>query len=710
MNASNLPLPRILVIDDAAPILADFRKILCPASTALPGLRSTASALFGDPEPSGTPAPSFAVDCASQGEEGLALLQRALAEGRPYAAAFVDMRMPPGWDGLETIRHLWAADPSLQVVICTAYSDYSWEQVVRSIGQSDSLLFLKKPFDNIEVLQLAHALTKKWEVTRRDRDRLAQLDEAVRTRTAELRAAEERFSQAFNACPLPQAIQDLETGEVLEINTAHESSSGLTRTKILGLTPETCGLGLDPLRWRGLLTKLKSGETIDEWPFTFRGPVGPPREFRCSGRAVTIAGRPCAVWVFRDVTDQIHLEQQFRQAQKMEAVGQLAAGVAHDFNNLLTVILSYTSFALEDSSVSEPHRTGLSQVCAAAQRAAALTRQLLVFSRRQITNPEPLDLGETLTNLRKMLDRLLPERITLEWQCSPDLPLVTADAANLEQIVMNLVVNARDAIPAAGKIRLGLRAITLHPGDTGRHPDARAGRFVCLTVADNGTGMDESVLARIFEPFFTTKNVGEGTGLGLSTVYGIVHQHEGWIEVDSTPNAGTTFSVFFPAIADQVSPAVVSPADGEAGSTSAGRGEHILLAEDEPFVRETAHLVATRAGYRVTLAVDGPSAIRAWSTTTVPFDLLLTDMVMPNGMTGAELAAKLRAENPRLKVVLSTGYSNDLLEQGAQALEGARLLLKPYDSTELLQALREALDARPAPAAEAPPALARPLV
>ena len=677
--------PRVLVIDDTVEIHRDFIKILRPPVLSDPAFLAANASLFGDAPP--PTAARFDVDCASQGQEGLAKVVQAVAEHRPYAVAFVDMRMPPGWDGLETVRHLWAVDPALQIVICTAFSDHSWGQLIEGLGQSDSLLILKKPFDNIEVLQLVNALAKKWAITRLDREHIATLDAAVLHRTAELREAETRFTQAFDANPMPQVIQDLETGRIIEVNNAHEKFSDMTRAQILGATPETFGYGLDPQRWQVLIQSLRAGRAIDEWPFVFSVPGRPPRELRCSGRAVTIAGRLCAVWVLRDVTEQAHLERQLRQAQKMEAVGELAAGVAHDFNNLLTVILSYTSFALDDATLPAEHRDGLAQVLAAGKRAAALTRQLLIFSRRQISHPEALDLGALLSNLRAMLVRLLPERIKLEGQWDEILPRVFGDPANLEQIVMNLVVNARDAISRAGSIRLGLTAVTLTAEDTRRHPDGRGGNFLCLTVADNGRGMAPAVLAHMFEPFFTTKDVGHGTGLGLSTVHTIVRQHEGWIEVESAVNVGTTFSVFLPALKEPGSRGATAEPFKTATAPPLGRGERILLVEDEQSVRDTVRIVASRAGYNVTTAVDGPNALQAWAEAGQPFDLLLTDMVMPNGLTGTELALKLRALHPGLKVILSTGYSEELLKQGANHLADARLLLKPYGSTQLLEVL-----------------------
>jgi signal transduction histidine kinase/CheY-like chemotaxis protein len=513
----------------------------------------------------------------------------------------------------------------------------------------------------------------------------------VRQRTTELRAAEEKFAQAFDANPLPQVIQDLATGNFVEINSAFARLSGMQSYPIASgnFRHDSNLVGL--MRRSDLLDTLRAGQPIDELAFTLEREKEPVRELRCSSRAVVIGQRPCAVWIFRDVTEQLQLEHQFRQAQKMEAVGQLAAGVAHDFNNLLTVILSYSSFVLDDTALAAEHRTGLGQVCAAAQRAAALTRQLLVFSRRQITTTEPIDVGYTLTNLRDMLTRLLPERIRFDWRCDDDLPLVMADAANIEQIVMNLVVNARDAIVNCGTIRLRLTAITLDETDKLRHADARVGRFVCLSVSDDGKGMEPAIVARIFEPFFTTKDVGQGTGLGLSTVYGVVHQQGGWIEVTSTPGRGSSFQVFLPAIEDPNAKARANTSPGFLPALKPGRGETILLVEDDPFLRETTALVATRAGYEVTKAADGPSALKAWAESTRPFDLLLTDLMMPNGLTGIQLATQIRSQHPTLKIIFSTGYSDELLRSGASAIEKFHLLLKPYSSSALLDMLQQAL-------------------
>lgn len=682
---------RILVVDDTPSIHADFRKILALQGAEAP-LEAAETAVFGSRQTTEATG-AFRFDCALQGQDALVLVEAANAADDPYALAFVDMRMPPGWDGMETIRHLWAVDPALQIVICTAYSDYSWADTIRQLGAADNLIILKKPFDNIEVLQLAHALTRKWQLARENRARLSSLDELVRERTGALERAEECIAKAFSANPLAQAIIALDTMEVLEVNAAFRRTLELGGPEATDPASTESALRLNPMHWQALLERLTAHEAVDDFAFDYEPRPGVRLNLRCSSRQITIDGRSCAICVLRDVTDQLLLEQQLLQSQKMEAVGQLAAGVAHDFNNLLTIIQSYKGFVLSDGSLRADHRAGLAHIGAAADRATALTRQLLAFSRRQITQPTLLDLTVVLRDFRKMLVRLVPERITLEFQWGTDLPMVSADVANLEHVVMNLVVNARDALSGCGNITVSANAVTLDATAARRHRDARPGPFVCLSVADNGTGIEPSLLPRIFDPFFTTKAVGQGTGLGLSTVHGIVHQHGGWIEVTSSLGQGTVFELYFPVATGPIGPAVTPREPGETGTAPRrGNGERILIAEDDRAVRTVARAIITRAGYRVTEAVDGPSAITAWNDGGRRFDLLLTDVVMPNGYSGLELAHRLRQDDPGLKVILATGYSAELLKNDLARQGNFPVLLKPYTSEALLEAVRFALD------------------
>jgi signal transduction histidine kinase len=326
-----------------------------------------------------------------------------------------------------------------------------------------------------------------------------------------------------------------------------------------------------------------------------------------------------------DVTDMLSLEAQLRHAQKLESVGQLAAGVAHDFNNILTVIQGYSDCLLVRCNGDETMRSALKQICDASKRAASLTRQLLVFSRKQVIQPKVLDLNGVLQNLSNMLPRLLGEDVVLETNYAPNLPRIEADTGMLEQVVMNLAVNARDAMPKGGRLSLTTASVEVGEDYASKHPESRAGTFACLTVTDTGCGMDSKTLERIFEPFFTTKEVGKGTGLGLATVYGILKQHEGWIEVGSEVGVGSTFKVYFPAVA------ATEDASNEtsfiAGNVRGGK-ETILLVEDEPVVRELVREILNTYEYNVIEAESGVDALRVWDQHDGHIDLLLTDMVM----------------------------------------------------------------------------------
>ena len=401
-------------------------------------------------------------------------------------------------------------------------------------------------------------------------------------------------------------------------------------------------------------------------------------------------GKPALLNLASDVTERKALETQLRQAQKMEGVGQLAGGVAHDFNNMLAVIRGNAELLLIDSNgLGAEAREGLSHIAAAADRAANLTRQLLIFSRKQVMQFQPVALNALIGNLIRMLRRVIREDIRLECVYGEPLPFVQGDTGMMEQVLLNLVVNARDAMPQGGQIHITTERVSLEPADTGTSPDAPAGEFVCLSVSDTGTGIAPEVLPHIFEPFFTTKEVGKGTGLGLATVYGIVNQHQGRSEVSSRIGEGTTFKIFLPAIPP---PAQAAASLAEAGSR--GRGEAILLVEDDFAVRMITRRVLESFKYEVHDAASGPEALEVWSRQGPEIALLLTDMVMPGGMTGWDLAQKLQAERPELKVIVMSGYNAEAVGPDTEFLRraGSYFISKPCPSDTLTRTVRRCLD------------------
>ena len=397
------------------------------------------------------------------------------------------------------------------------------------------------------------------------------------------------------------------------------------------------------------------------------------------------------IGVNMDITERSKLEGQFRQAQKMEAVGQLAGGVAHDFNNMLAVIRGNVDLLLmEDEQFSAEVKEGLKHIVAATERAANLTRQLLVFSRKQVMQLQPLALNDLVRNLAKMLGRIIRENIRLECVYADPSPFIQADPGMLEQVLLNLVVNARDAMPHGGQLHIATEKLSLGAAHAQANHEARAGEFVCLSVSDNGMGIAPEHLLRIYEPFFTTKEPDRGTGLGLATVYGIVKQHQGWIEVSSQLGVGTCFKVFLPAIPD----AVLTAGVREAQAKVRGGTERILLVEDEFTVLELTQRLLESAGYRVWKAASADEALELWRTQAAEVDLLLTDLVMPGTLTGRELALRLHQEKPQLKVILMSGYSIEATGGNTDFVSrlNAHFLAKPCPSRTLLEMVRSCLD------------------
>jgi signal transduction histidine kinase len=383
------------------------------------------------------------------------------------------------------------------------------------------------------------------------------------------------------------------------------------------------------------------------------------------------------------------LEQRLRQAEKMEAVGQLAAGIAHDFNNILTIIQGHSTMLLSAGNLSPDTYESLGQISQAADRATALTRQLLAFSRRQMMQPKVIPLNKVIEQIRDMLCRLIGEHIMLRCECAADLPPIYADACNIEQILLNLSVNARDAMPEGGQLLIKTSAVILDAKEAARHPEARAGYFVCLGVTDTGCGMDAVTQRRIFEPFFTTKETGQGTGVGLFTVYGIVKQHEGWIEISSAPGKGSTFNIFLPVSNQPVSEAPAKPTF-EANLRGV---ETILIVEDQDLIRDLVRTVLQKYGYRTLEAGDGVEALKVWEEHRGEIDLLLTDIVMPAGVSGKELAKRLLAQDKGLKVVYTSGYNTDLLGEEFHLKKDTSFLQKPYQAQFLAKIVRDCLDA-----------------
>ncbi len=718
MNAVPLTLPpsnqRILIVDDNPSIHEDFRKILGPADAKMAEeLDAAEASLFGD-KADVPRAQNFRIDSAFQGQEGLEKVRVASNEGQPYAVAFVDVRMPPGWDGIETISRIWSEFPDLQIVICTAYSDYSWDEIAKSVGNSDQILVLKKPFDNVEVLQMAHALSKKWQLTHMAREQMEEMEALVSQRTVELRAAnaqlkgevaeraaaeealrrsEERFSKAFHGSPVPMAIQRPDGKACLDANASFFELVGAPREDVLAgktsfwLNDCTAIIIRDELAARHVVRNLAA---------TVVTPANEQREVLVAAENLELGNSPYHLLILQDITDRVRLENELRQAQKMEAVGRLAAGVAHDFNNILTVILGNTSLQLRNPRLDEKLATSLNHVQTAAERATALTRQLLAYSRKQMIQRRSLALNGVVEQTVTMLRRIIGEHIAIDMQLAPDLPPIFADSSNVDQVIMNLALNARDAMPDGGKLSLVTSRVEIDKAYRARNSEAQLGPHICLAVKDTGQGMDPATVARIFDPFFTTKDPGKGTGMGLATVYGVLKQHGGWVEVDTAPGRGTTIRTFFPLCADGY---VATPRKSEIALTDVAPTDKvtILVVEDEDMLREFVSEALVTLGYRVLSAANGRDALGVWAKYKEEIDLLLTDVVMPESISGRQLAHTLIMEKPDLKVIFTSGYSSELFGSEFESEKNHLFLAKPYLPDRLAQTVASHLQSRSDP-------------
>jgi two-component system, cell cycle sensor histidine kinase and response regulator CckA len=551
---------------------------------------------------------------------------------------------------------------------------------------------LKTPDETIGVLVVQH-YSDESAYDQRDLEFLdsvgGHMALAIERKRAEdtLHSNEARFRLLFSHNPLPTWVLDKQTHNFLQVNRAAVDQYGYSTDEFLAMrVTALCPEGVSDflqqfendfeLARRGITHKhrRKDGKLID---------------VEVSALDLEYGGHPAVLVVAQDSTDRRLLEAQFRQAQKMEAVGRLAGGVAHDFNNLLMVIKGHTELLLQRHANSEEDVRRIEQIARAADRAEALTRQLLAFSRRQVLQPTIINLNDIIHEIGKLLPRLIGEDVELVVRTAPDLKAVRADAIQMEQVVMNLAVNSRDAMPQGGRFIIETANAEVDRIYAAMHPQMTPGSYVLLAVSDNGSGMDAETQARIFEPFFTTKEQGKGTGLGLATVYGIIKQSGGFIWVYSEVGKGTTFKIYLPRV-DQ--PTQKLSAGAEAQTLPRG-SETVLLVEDEEDVREIAREFLKLGGYNVLEAKDGPEGLDIAQRYPDPIHLLVSDMIMP-GMNGSELAAKLSVMRPDLKIVFTSGYTEYAAECSGEWDASCILLAKPFTRSAILRAVRDALEGR----------------
>ena len=641
---------------------------------------------------------------AQDGERGL-----ELARAIDPDAILLDLIMP-GMDGYEVCRRLKADERlrDIPVIVLTALGTDRAARVRALEAGADA--FLSKPFDISELVAQVTAMCKLKAASRwrtRELDRLAVMV-AERTRALESELAERS-----------RAERELRTSEAKFHALFEQLHDGVTLSRggvgvdanrraleMLGLSDRSQFVGRDltadqspelAMSLSDFQARLRGGEAEVVTAYNrIRRSDGSSFDLESHTSRVVLDGHAHALSVHRDITDRLRadkereaLQAQLYQSQKLEAVGSLAGGIAHDFNNILSAIILQLNFTCLQPEVSPTElRRTLDELLQSANRASGLTRQLLMFSRRQPIQLARQEVGAILTNEMNMIARLIGDNITLKQDLHPDPHWVDCDVSMIEQVVLNLSVNARDAMPKGGTLTVETRPVTLTDDTPGRPPTASPGSFVCVQVSDTGTGMPPEVLARIFEPFFTTKSAGQGTGLGLATVYGITARHEGWVEAESEPGAGSKFRVYLPT---KPPPAAVSGPNRK--PTTLARGdERILLVEDEPTVRHMGGRCLKMLGYNVTEAVNAADAIAIWQREGGAFDLLLTDMMMPGELSGLELCLRLRESNSVLKTVITSGYTDTILDRLDDLTPPVGYLAKPYDLNTLASRVRNVLD------------------
>jgi len=499
----------------------------------------------------------------------------------------------------------------------------------------------------------------------------------------------ERLMFAIEQAAEAVVITD-EAANMLYANAAFETITGYHRTEIIGkdmrmMKSDTHDISiyneikesvLSGKSWTGRMQNMRRDGTS----YMAEVVVSPVRN--ALGVMINV------IVILRDVTNETKLEEQLRQAQKMEAVGQLAGGVAHDFNNLLQAIIGYSDLAIGELRETDPLYSSLDEIMKASQRATTLVRQLLAFSRRQVLEKKDINLNEVVNNLIKMIRRVIGENITLAIHDGGDLGTVHADAGQIEQILMNLCVNARDAMPNGGSITIRTGNKFLDDAFCEANNWHKPGNYACLSVTDTGCGMDEETCAKIYEPFFTTKEVGKGTGLGLATVYGIVKQHDGLIHVFSTPGKGTTFDIYLPIVERSA-----TTAKKQAKGPAPGGTETILVAEDDDIVRRLAQTVLQRSGYKVLAATDGAEALELFNSQKDEISLVVLDVIMPK-IGGLAVFERIREANPELCVLFSSGYSIDTVHAGVVFNQRTQMIQKPYHPDDLLRKVRQVLDSK----------------
>jgi two-component system, cell cycle sensor histidine kinase and response regulator CckA len=606
--------------------------------------------------------------------------ERYLAE-RAVDLILLDLGLPDA-QGLNAVRRAQAAAPGVPLVVLTGLDDESTATRALQEGAQDYLIK-----GQIETRGLLRAL--RYAIERKLMEEALSVEkEQVRRSLVQLTASEQRYRTLLESAKDAIAVLTPD-GIVREMNQRWVEILGLPPEQLVGhQVRDFVPNGKDDENARTFDRAIVSHAPRSE-PVEIATPDGSNVLMELSSTTIDVAGEQLVLTIGRDVTERYQLEKQLRQAQKLEVLGQLSGGVAHDFNNLLTVILGASDILLMDLGADDPSRTEVLEIKKAGGRAAGLTRQLLAFSRKQVLQPTVLDINALILGMEPMLRRLVPTHVDLVVSLGIEVGAIKIDATQLEQLVVNLVVNAADAMPRGGKLTVETSNVTLDKHYRKHHLPVGPGDYVVLAVSDTGVGMDEATSQRLFEPFFTTKDIGKGTGLGLATVYGIVKQSGGDIWVYSEPGHGSAFKIYLP----QVTTAVVAAVKfTRPPPVALGGSETILLVEDDEGVRRLARLSLERSGYKVVEAENPKEAVRVANLFGGHIDLLLSDVIMPES-EGPPLFQRLRKVRPTLRVLYMSGYADEAVVRHGIVVDGTPFLQKPFTPLALSGKVRAVLDA-----------------
>jgi len=615
----------------------------------------------------------FKVEALGTGEDALVRLM-----SNPDVLLLLDYKLPD-MTGRELIETLIGNGYSVPFVIITGHGDERIAVEMMKLGARD---YLVKDQALVEVLPQVMEQIHTQIITQK---KLSQVKKA-------LHESEERFRMLFNRGTDAIFVQEIKNGRYdnfIEVNEIACQRLGYTREELLQMSMKNVEIPVNANTSKEAAGLRKNGTTGKQHHLYEAIQVTKHGKQICvenNAHFIDLEGKSTILCISRDITQRKQLEAQLRQAQKMEAIGKLAGGVAHDFNNLLTAIMGYSELVLVKMEPDNPYRENLEEIRHAGKRASSLTQQLLAFSRKQVLKPKILNLNQVVKGMERMLERIIGEDIHLVSQLEPQPDKIKADTSQLEQIILNLTVNAVDAMPNGGTLTIKTQNKIIPHNAGNLSTDSRPGNFVYLSFHDSGEGIDKKVIPQIFEPFFTTK--ANGTGLGLSVVYGIVKQHNGWINVHSEPGGGTTFSIYFPALAS-----------GEEESLEqelslmefSGNGEKILFVEDETGVREISTKALRDYGYKVTEAVNAGEAHKILEKQNGNFHVMVSDIVLPD-KSGIELTENIQSLHPNIKILLTSGYADHRSHWTDVVKKGIPFLQKPYSMADLLKIIKEVVE------------------